>query len=95
MALKAPTSPDLAARALSHVTETREAARERIQRENAELFVWRQTYMDRFDATSEYLLCAATGREWGEPAEKRLGGRGIAVQASASCKPGKSLKGTK
>lgn len=89
-------SVDLAARALSHVTETREAARERIQRENAELFVWRQQFLDM--GASTYLRCEVTGREWGKDICQRVreaGGRGIAVQASPPCKPGKPLKGTK
>lgn len=86
-------SSDLAARALSHVTETREAARERIQRENAELFVWRQQFLAM--GASTYLRCEVTGREWGKDICQRVreaGGKGIAVQASASCKPGKQLK---
>ena len=80
------SQPDLAARALTHVTETKEAARDRIQRENAELFVWRQQFVDRFDAKPTYVRCELTGREWGKPMPGR------AVQASASPKPGKPLK---
>lgn len=77
-------TPDLSARALAHVTESKSAARERIQRENAELFVWRQQFVDM--GASTYLRCEVTGREWGKPFPGR------AVQASASCRPGKPLK---
>ena len=80
----------LAQRALAHVTESRDAARERIQRENADLLLDRQTYMDRFGATSTYLRCEQTGREWGKPCTQRWGGK--AVPASASGPKGKPLK---
>lgn len=88
-------TPDLSARALAHVTESKSAARERIQRENADKLVWRQTYIDRFDAAPIFMECLTTGRQWGKDICQRVreaGGKGIAVQASASCKPGKQLK---
>lgn len=87
------SQPDLAARALSHVAETRADAQARIQRDNADLFAWRAPFLAMGE--SGYLRCLTTGREWGTPAEQRArdaGGKGVAVQASATCKPGKPLK---
>ena len=75
----------LAARALSHVTESRDDARARILRDNAELFAWRQQFLTM--GTSSYMRCEITGREWGKPFPGR------AVQASTSRPPGKPLKG--
>ena len=79
---------DLAARALSiaATARTRDTSdRERIQRENAALFAWRQGFIDTFAARPTYLRELATGREWGKAATG-------AVQASAQPKPGKLLR---
>lgn len=78
---------DLAARALSiaATARTRDTSdRERIQRENSELFAWRQQFVDTFAARPTYLRELATGREWGKAT--------VGVQASASPKPGKLLR---
>lgn len=72
-----------------------ESDRERIQRENAELFAWRQQFLDTFGAAPSYMTEFSTGRTWGKTAEQRVkaeGGLGIAVQASETPKPGKPLK---
>lgn len=69
--------------------------RERIQRENAELFAWRQQFLDTFGAVPSYMTEFATGRTWGQTAEQRVraaGGLGIAVQASAGPKPRKGKR---
>lgn len=78
-------SMTLAARALSHVTESRDDARARILRDNAELFAWRAPFLTM--GTSSYMRCEITGREWGKPFPGR------AVTASASQKLGKQRKG--
>ena len=78
-------SMTLAARALSHVTESRDDARARILRDNAELFAWRQQFLTM--GTSSYMRCEITGREWGKPHP------GTAVVASVTPKPIKPTRG--
>ena len=78
----------LAARALAISATARERAtsdRERIMRENAALFAWRQTYIDTFAAKPTYMVEFATRREWGKAATG-------AVQASGTPKAGKLLR---
>ena len=69
--------------------------RERIQRENAALFAWRQTFLDTFGAVPSYMTEFSTGRTWGKTAEQRArdaGGLGVAVQASVGPKPRKGKR---
>ena len=79
----APADP--AARALSHVAETRADAQARIQRDNADLFAWRAPFLAMGE--SSYLRCLTTGREWGKAAG------GVAVPASVHPVPAKRIRG--